>query len=503
MSTDIKHLTERIKARILEYEGHVVPHSTGVVLTVGDGIARVSGLSGAVLGEKLQFSGGASGIAFNLNEDTVGAVVLGDTRAVKEGDRVTSTGEVLQVPVGASLVGRVVNSLGEPVDGRGPVHSTETRPVESPSPGISERQPVRTPLHTGVKAIDSMVPIGRGQRELIIGDRETGKTSIAIDAIVNQKGTGVICVYVAIGVKASSVARTVQALRDAGAMDHTIVVSAPSSEPAPMQYLAPFSGCAMAEYFMYRGGDTLVVYDDLVKHAMAYRAMSLLLRRPPGREAYPGDIFYLHSRLLERSAKLADALGGGSMTALPIAQTLAGDISAYIPTNIISITDGQIYLESDLFFAGVRPAINVGLSVSRVGGSAQTAGMRKVAGRLRLELAQYRELAAFARFATDLDRSTRRRLVRGERIVEVLKQPRFRPMPVEHQVAVIYAAVSGYLDRVPVRAVRRFEDEFIDFLVREHPEVVKAIQAGDVAGPLDRALSEFDKHFVSEREEPY
>ncbi|HWP02138.1 MAG TPA: F0F1 ATP synthase subunit alpha [Gemmatimonadaceae bacterium] len=464
----------------------------GTVLEVKDGIARIYGLRKAMAGEMLEITSAETGntvvaLALNLEEDNIGAVILGDYLELKEGDEVRRTARVLEVPVGHALVGRVVDPLGRPIDGMGDIHATATRRVESPAPGIIVRQPVKEPLQTGLKAIDSMIPIGRGQRELIIGDRGTGKTAIAVDTIINQKGQDVICVYVAIGQKASTVASVVERLREAGAMDYTIVVAATASDPAPMQYIAPYAGCAMAEYFMYHEGRaTLCVYDDLSKQAAAYRQLSLVLRRPPGREAYPGDVFYLHSRLLERAAKLRDDPDvvdgrtifkpGGSLTALPIIETQAGDVSAYIPTNVISITDGQIYLESDLFFAGVRPAINVGISVSRVGGNAQIKAMKQVAGRLRLDLAQYRELEAFAAFASDLDATTKRQLERGARTVEVLKQPQYQPMPVEQQIMIIYAVTNGFLDDVPVKEIRDWEHGFHAFMAAQYPQVGDAIR---------------------------
>jgi F-type H+-transporting ATPase subunit alpha len=466
--------------------------AVGTVLEVKDGVARVYGLTNAMAGEMLEVTSGETGekvtaLALNLEEDNIGAVILGDFLRLSEGDEVRCTGRVLEVPVGPALIGRVVDPLGRPLDGLGPIAATASRKVESPAPGIIVRQPVKEPLQTGIKAIDSMIPIGRGQRELIIGDRSTGKTAVAIDTIINQKGTGVVCVYVAIGQKASTVATVVEKLKQNGALDYTIVVSAPASDPAPMQFIAPYAGCAMAEYFMYHEGKaTLCVYDDLTKQAAAYRQMSLILRRPPGREAYPGDVFYLHSRLLERAAKLRedDAVvdgrtihkPGGSLTALPIIETQANDVSAYIPTNVISITDGQIFLETDLFNAGTRPAINVGISVSRVGGSAQIKAMRSVAGRLRLDLAQFRELEAFAAFASDLDAATKRQLERGARTVEVLKQGQYEPMAVEHQVAIIYAVTNGFLDEVPVAQVRAWERGFHDFLRAERPAVLEAIR---------------------------
>jgi F-type H+-transporting ATPase subunit alpha len=455
----------------------------GTVLEVKDGTARVYGLGSAMAGEMLEFTSSETGetvigLALNLEEDSLGAVILGDYLTLREGDEVRRTSRVFEVPVGPALVGRVVDALGRPIDGLGPIKATSTRKVESRAPGIVQRQPVKEPLQTGIKAIDSMIPIGRGQRELIIGDRGTGKTAIAVDTIINQKGENVICVYVAIGQKQSTVAGVVERLKDRGAMDYTIIVMASAADPAPMQYIAPYTGCAMAEYFMYEEqGHTLCVYDDLSKQAAAYRQLSLVLRRPPGREAYPGDVFYLHSRLLERAAKLSDAHGGGSLTALPVIETQAGDVSAYIPTNVISITDGQIFLETDLFFANVRPAINPGISVSRVGGNAQIKAMKQVAGRLRLEYAQYRELEAFSQFASDLDAATQKQLGRGQRIVEVLKQPQYNPMPVEQQIMVIYAVTNGYLDDVSPSQIRQWETDFLEFVTSSRPDVGRAIRA--------------------------
>ncbi|HBT46378.1 MAG TPA: F0F1 ATP synthase subunit alpha [Peptococcaceae bacterium] len=501
MSIRPDEITSILKRQIEQYQAEVEVAEVGIVTQVGDGIARVYGLDQAMAGELLEFPGGIYGMALNLEEDNVGCVILGPYSHIKEGDRVKRTGRITEVPVGQALIGRVVNPLGQPLDGKGPIKAERFRPVESPAPGVIHRRPVNTPLQTGIKAIDSMIPIGRGQRELIIGDRQTGKTAIAVDTIINQKGQDVICIYVAIGQKASTVAGVVRRLEEAGAMDYTIVVSATASEPAPLLYLAPYAGCAMGEYFMYEEHrDVLCIYDDLSKHAAAYRELSLLLRRPPGREAYPGDVFYLHSRLLERAARLSEERGGGSLTALPIIETQAGDVSAYIPTNVISITDGQIYLESDLFYAGVRPAINVGLSVSRVGGAAQIKAMKQVAGRLRLDLAQYRELAAFAQFGSDLDKATQARLARGERMVEILKQDQYQPMPVEEQVVVIYAAVNGYLDDLPVERVRAFEAEFLRYLRSQHPEILAAIRekkelAPDVEESLKQALREFKGTF--------
>ena len=477
--------------------------NVGTVIMVGDGIARVWGLEEAMAGELLEFPGQTYGMALNLEEDNIGAVILGPYSHIKEGDTVKRTGRIVEVPVGEALIGRVVNPLGQPLDGKGPIETEQFRPIESPAPGVIDRRSVFEPLQTGLKAIDSMVPIGRGQRELIIGDRQTGKTALAVDTIINQKGQDVICIYVAIGQKASTVAGVVETLEKHGAMDYSIVVSATASEPAPLLYIAPYAGTAMGEYFMYNGKHVLVVYDDLSKQAAAYRELSLLLRRPPGREAYPGDVFYLHSRLLERAAKLSDALGGGSLTALPIIETQAGDISAYIPTNVISITDGQIFLESDLFYAGVRPAINVGRSVSRVGGAAQVRAMRKVAGHLRLELSQYRELAAFAQFGSDLDRATQARLIRGQRTVEILKQSQYAPMPVEEQVVVIYAATNGYLDDLDVNLVGAFEKGFLAYLHNEQPDILEAIRttkdlSEETEEKLKQAVVTFKERFVAE-----
>ena len=474
----------------------------GTVLEVKDGIARIYGLTSAMAGEMLEFTSSETaekvvGQALNLEEDNIGAVIFGDYLVLREGDEVRRTGRVLEVPVGPTTVGRVVDALGRPVDGLGPLHSTNTRKVDIVAPGIIKRQPVKEPLQTGIKAIDSMIPIGRGQRELIIGDRGTGKTAIAVDTIINQKGEGVICVYVAIGQKNSTVAAVVERLKEHGAMDYTIVVVASASEPAPMQYIAPFSGCAMAEYFMYdEKKATLCIYDDLSKQAAAYRQLSLVLRRPPGREAYPGDVFYLHSRLLERAAKLSTPLGGGSLTALPIIETQAGDISAYIPTNVISITDGQIFLETDMFYSNVRPAINPGISVSRVGGNAQIKAMKQVAGRLRLDLAQYRELEAFSQFGSELDQTTQKQLARGARVVEVLKQPQYQPMPVEQQIMIIFAVTNGFLDDVPVAEIKAWEEGFRDFMGAGHPELAEEIRSrkvlsDDLAARLRAAVGEY------------
>ena len=474
----------------------------GTVLEVKDGIARIYGLTSAMAGEMLEFTAAETGEkitgqALNLEEDNIGAVILGDYLQLREGDEVRRTGRVLEVPVGKAMVGRVVDALGRPVDGLGPIQTSTTRKVEIVAPGIIKRQPVKEPLQTGIKAIDSMIPIGRGQRELIIGDRGTGKTAIAVDTIINQKGQGVICVYIAIGQKNSTVAAVVERLKEHGAMDYTIVVVASASEPAPLQYIAPYSGCTMAEYFMYdEKTATLCIYDDLSKQAAAYRQLSLVLRRPPGREAYPGDVFYLHSRLLDRAAKLSDEMGGGSLTALPIIETQAGDVSAYIPTNVISITDGQIFLETDLFYSNVRPAVNAGISVSRVGGNAQIKAMKQVAGRLRLDLAQYRELEAFAQFGSELDPATQKQLSRGARIVEILKQPQYRPVPVEQQVMIIFAVTNGYVDDVEVGAVRAWEKAFHDYMAAQHPAIGEEIRtkralSDDLTSRLRQAIDQF------------
>jgi F-type H+-transporting ATPase subunit alpha len=472
----------------------------GTVISIGDGISRVHGIENAMAGEMLEFPHGVFGIALNLEEESVGAVLLGDFKEIKEGDTVKRTGRIISVPVGDEMLGRVVNALGQPIDGKGPIQTKQFLPIERLAPGVVDRQPVKEPLQTGLKAIDGMVPIGRGQRELIIGDRQTGKTAVAVDAIINQRGKDVICIYNAIGQKQSTVAQVVRTLEEYDAMSYTIVVAATASDPAPMLYISPYSACAIGEYFRDSGRHALLVYDDLSKHAQAYREISLLLRRPPGREAYPGDVFYLHSRLLERAAKLNNSLGGGSLTALPIIETQAGDLSAYIPTNVISITDGQIFLEGDLFHQGVRPAINVGNSVSRVGGSAQIRAMRQVAGTLRLDLAQYRELAAFAQFGSDLDKQTQAQLNRGRRLVEILKQPQYQPLGVEKQVAIVYAATKGYLDPVPVEALGRYEEELHRYLETQAPRVLtgiaeKKILDDEIRGALDAALTEFGKQF--------
>ncbi|MCI0583742.1 MAG: F0F1 ATP synthase subunit alpha [Chloroflexi bacterium] len=499
-----------IKSAIDTFDERTESRSVGTVVEVGDGIAQVYGLEGALSSELLEFPGGVMGMALNLEEETVGAVILGDAQAIKEGDTVKTTGRVVEVPVGQALLGRVVDPLGRPLDDKGPIAATKTRPVERIAPGVIVRQGVDTPVQTGVKAIDALIPIGRGQRELIIGDRQTGKTAIAIDAIINQKGQGLVCIYVAIGQKLSTVANTVATLEKYGAMEHTIVVVAGAEEAAPLQYLAPYSGVAMGEEVMEVGvevdgklvKDALCVYDDLSKHAWAYREMALLLRRPPGREAYPGDVFYLHSRLLERAARMSVDHGGGSLTALPIIETQAGDVSAYIPTNVISITDGQIFLETDLFNAGQRPALNIGISVSRVGSAAQTKAMKKVAGPLKLDLAQYRALAAFAQFASDLDKATRDQLTRGEKLSEVVKQPQYQPMPVEKQVAILYAATKGALDDVPTPRVREFEAQFYRFLETERPNILQTLAetktvTDDLAMGLDDAISAFRESFLA------
>ena len=480
-----------IKEQIKNYKNQLEISDFGTVIQVGDGIARVYGLENCMSGELLEFPGNTYGMAMNLEEDNVGVVIMGSDREIKEGDIVKPTGKVAEVPVGDAMMGRVVNALGQPIDGKGPIVSSESRPIEYPAPGVLQRKSVNQPLQTGIKAIDSMIPIGRGQRELIIGDRQTGKTAIAIDTILNQKGEDVNCIYVAIGQKKSTVAQLVQNLEDKGAMDYTIVVSATASDVAPLQYIAPYAGCAIGEYFMYQGKDVLIVYDDLSKHAVAYRAMSLLLRRPPGREAYPGDVFYLHSRLLERAAKLSDELGGGSITALPIIETQAGDVSAYIPTNVISITDGQIYLETELFFTGQRPAVNAGISVSRVGGNAQIKAMKKVASSVKLELAQYRELASFSQFGSDVDADTKARLDHGQVLMEILKQPQYQPIPVEKQVMIIYAAVNHVLDDIEVEQVKDFEHKLFEFMDTQYPQVGKAIRSeGVISDATDAQLKE-------------
>jgi F-type H+/Na+-transporting ATPase subunit alpha len=501
MDIRAEEISKIIRDQIGSFAVSVDVAEVGSVISIGDGIARVHGVERVMAGEMLEFPHGVFGIALNLEEESVGAVLLGDFKAIKEGDQVKRTGRIISVPVGDAMLGRVVNALGQPIDGKGPIVTKEYLPIERLAPGVVDRQSVKEPLQTGLKAIDGMVPIGRGQRELIIGDRQTGKTAVAVDAIINQRGNNVICIYNAIGQKQSTVAQVVRTLEQYDAMSYTIVVAAAAADPAPMLYISPYSACAIGEYFRDSGRHALVVYDDLSKHAQAYREISLLLRRPPGREAYPGDVFYLHSRLLERAAKLNSQLGGGSLTALPIIETQAGDLSAYIPTNVISITDGQIFLESDLFHQGVRPAINVGNSVSRVGGSAQIKAMRQVAGSLRLDLAQYRELAAFAQFGSDLDKATQAQLNRGRRLVEILKQPQYQPLPVEKQVAIVFAATNGFLDPVPVEELRRYEEDLYRFLETRHPGVLNGIREkkildDEVKGALANAIKEFGQTFV-------
>jgi F-type H+-transporting ATPase subunit alpha len=496
MEIGTAEISRIIKEQIRDYEKTVEIQEVGTVLSTGDGIARIYGLDKVAAGELLEFPHNIFGIALNLEEDNVGAALFGETHMIKEGDTVKRTGRIAEVPVGKEMVGRVVNALGEPIDGRGPIDAKEKRRIELKAPGIVARQPVKEPLQTGLKAIDGMIPIGRGQRELIIGDRQTGKTAVAIDAIINQKGGNVVCIYVAIGQKRSTVAQVVDRLRESGAMEYTIIVAATASESAPLQFIAPYSGCTMGEYFRDNGGHALVIYDDLSKHAVAYRQLSLLLRRPPGREAYPGDVFYLHSRLLERAAKMSNERGGGSLTALPIIETQAGDVSAYIPTNVISITDGQIFLESDLFYSGVRPAINVGISVSRVGGNAQIKAMKQVAGTLRLELAQYREMAAFAQFGSDLDAATQKQLNRGARLVELLKQGQYQPLAVEQQVLIIYAGTNGFVDELPIASLKKYEQDLFSFISSKHPDVFAEILKkreldGDLRAKLNSVLGEF------------
>jgi F-type H+-transporting ATPase subunit alpha len=494
-------ITAVLKKQLAGYQNLIRENDAGTVLLIGDGIARINGLPNVMAGELLEFPDHVYGLAMNLEQDNIGCIILGDALLLKEGDPVKSTGRIMEVPAGRELVGRVVNALGQPIDGKGPIVASKTRPIERRAPSVVERQPVFEPLQTGLKAIDSMVPIGRGQRELIIGDRQTGKTAVAIDAIINQKDSGVICIYVAIGQKNSTVARVVKALADSGAMAYTIVMDASASDPAPLQYIAPYSGCAMGEEFSDNGQHVLIVYDDLSKHAVAYRQLSLLLRRPPGREAYPGDVFYLHSRLLERAAKYSDAKGGGSMTALPIIETQAGDISAYIPTNVISITDGQIYLETSLFFSGVRPAINSGLSVSRVGGKAQTKAMKKVAGRLRLDLAQYREQAAFSQFSSDLDKATKAQLIRGEHLLEILKQDQYQPLAVERQVVILFAGMNSYLDDLPLSQVRPFEAGLLRYMDQKASIVLRRLkEQKTLDAELEKELHEAIKTFKAQFE---
>ncbi|TMC49033.1 MAG: F0F1 ATP synthase subunit alpha [Chloroflexi bacterium] len=494
-------ISQILKAKIASFEAPVVDAQEGIITSVGDGIARIYGLEKAMAGELLEFPGGTLGLALDLREDGVGAAIMGPYEHLQEGDAVRTTGKVAAVPVGDELVGRVVSAVGEPLDDRGPIETAQSLPVEHVAPGVIYRQRVNTPVQTGIKAIDAMIPIGRGQRELIIGDRQTGKTAIAIDTIINQKGTGVICIYVAIGQRSSTVAQVAATLQEYGALEHTIIVSATAAEPAALQFIAPYAGCAMGEYFMQKGGNALIVYDDLSKHAQAYRQLSLLLRRPPSREAYPGDVFYLHSRLLERAACMSDEEGGGTLTALPIIETQANDVSAYIPTNVISITDGQIYLENDLFNAGIRPAINVGISVSRVGGDAQTRAMKQVAGQLRLDMAQYRDLAAFAQFASDLDRATRAQLERGQRMTELLKQPQYEPIPLAKQVIAIFAGTQGFLDDVPIDRISEFERSLVRFIEQNKSEIEKDITeqkriTDETEKVLKAAIEDFKKGFA-------
>ena len=498
-------ITKLIREQIENYESKVSVDEVGTIISLGDGIARVHGLDKVMAGELLEFGHGVSGLAMNLEEDQVGAVLLGDYTEVKEGGEVKRTGRIMSVPTGEGMIGRVVNALGQPVDGKGPITASKYIPIERIAPGVIDRQPVREPMATGIKAIDSMIPIGRGQRELIIGDRQTGKTAVALDTIINSKGNNLICIYCAIGQKRSSIAQVVKVLEDYGAMEYTIVVAASASEPAPMLYLAPYAACAMGEFFRDNGKHALVIYDDLSKHAASYREISLLLRRPPGREAYPGDVFYLHSRLLERAAKMSDKMGGGSLTALPVIETQAGDVSAYIPTNVISITDGQIFLETDLFNSGVRPAVNVGISVSRVGGSAQIKAMRQVAGTLKLELAQFRELAAFAQFGSDLDKATQNQLNRGKRLVEILKQDQYKPLPFSKQIIIIFAGTNGYLDDLEIEQIRAFESELLKYVESMNPKLLDAIMQKKtiddaLKADIEKTLKEFKQRFVSERQ---
>jgi len=504
MSANIRpeEVTSILEKELRSYKKEIQEIGVGTVLQVGDGIARLYGLRDAMAGELIEFPSGVFGMVFNLEEDNVGCIILGQDVEIKEGDTAKRTGRIVSVPVGEALAGRVVNALGQPLDEKGPIVTDQFRNIEARAPGVVDRQPVKEPLQTGLKAIDSMIPIGRGQRELIIGDRQTGKTAIIVDTIINQKDTEVYCIYVAIGQKLSTVAQVVKTLEDHGAMEYTTVVSATASEPAPLQYIAPYAGCAMGEYFRDNGKHAAAFYDDLSKHAQAYRQVSLLLRRPPGREAYPGDIFYLHARLLERTAKLSDELGGGSLTGIPVIETQAGDISAYIPTNVISITDGQIFLETDLFYAGVRPAINVGVSVSRVGGAAQVKAMKQVASRLRLDLARYREVQAFAQFATDLDKATQAQLARGARLTEVLKQPQYEPMAVEHQVMIIYAANTGYLDDIPLEQAKNFEPGFHKFMADKYPDVGMQIKKTGILSDeteelLKKAIEDYKAQFTA------
>ena len=503
MNIKPEEITSIIKKEIQRYENQIKTSDSGTIIQIGDGIARVYGLDDCMQGELLEFPNNVYGMALNLEQDNVGCVLLGSEEGIKEGDIVKRTNKIVEVPVGEGILGRVVNPLGEEIDGKGPINYSGTRPIEVPAPSIIDRSSVNEPLQTGIKAIDSMVPIGKGQRELIIGDRQTGKTAIAVDTILNQKGKDVICIYVAIGQKQSTVAHIVNTLEEMGALDYSIIVAGTASESAPLQYLAPYAGCSMGEYFMHKGKDVLIIYDYLSKHAVAYRTMSLLLRRPPGREAYPGDVFYIHSRLLERAAKLSKEHGGGSLTALPIIETLAGDVTAYIPTNVISITDGQIFLESELFNTGQRPAVNAGISVSRVGGNAQIKAMKQVSGTLRLELAQYTELAAFAQFGSDLDSDSKRRLEKGKRILEVLKQEQYKPMDVEKQIVILYATLNDFLSDIRVKDIRRFEDEFLEFMDTHHRDVLKQIidekQLSDnLKENIEKCIIEFKKEFLKD-----
>ena len=503
MNIKPEEITSIIKKEIQRYENQIKTSDSGTIIQIGDGIARVYGLDDCMQGELLEFPNNVYGMALNLEQDNVGCVLLGSEEGIKEGDIVKRTNKIVEVPVGEGILGRVVNPLGEEIDGKGPINYSGTRPIEVPAPSIIDRSSVNEPLQTGIKAIDSMVPIGKGQRELIIGDRQTGKTAIAVDTILNQKGKDVICIYVAIGQKQSTVAHIVNTLEEMGALDYSIIVAGTASESAPLQYLAPYAGCSMGEYFMHKGKDVLIIYDDLSKHAVAYRTMSLLLRRPPGREAYPGDVFYIHSILLERAAKLSKEHGGGSLTALPIIETLAGDVTAYIPTNVISITDGQIFLESELFNTGQRPAVNAGISVSRVGGNAQIKAMKQVSGTLRLELAQYTELAAFAQFGSDLDSDSKRRLEKGKRILEVLKQEQYKPMDVEKQIVILYATLNDFLSDIRVKDIRRFEDEFLEFMDTHHRDVLKQIidekQLSDnLKENIEKCIIEFKKEFLKD-----
>jgi F-type H+-transporting ATPase subunit alpha len=504
MEIRVEEISQIIRGQIKDYQKKVEMSETGIVLSVGDGVARVYGVENAMAMEMLEFPGGIYGLCLNLEEDNVGVAIMGDDTKIKEGDTVKRTGRIAEIPVGEAVLGRVIDAVGNPLDGKGPINAKEYRRVEMVAPGVIARQPVKEPMCTGIKAIDAMTPIGRGQRELIIGDRQIGKTALGVDSIINQKDSDIFCIYVAVGQKKSTVAQVVDVLRRHGAMEYTTVVAACASDPATQQYIAPYSGCAIGEHFRDKGQHALIIYDDLSKQAVAYRQVSLLLRRPPGREAFPGDIFYNHSRLLERAAKLNDQLGGGSLTALPIIETQAGDVSAYIPTNVISITDGQVYLEPGLFFSGVRPAINVGLSVSRVGGSAQTKAMRKVAGSLRLDMAQFRELEAFAQFGSDLDKSTQRQLNRGRRLVEILKQPQYQPMAAEKQVAILFAGTYGYLDEWPVESVSVFETQMLEFMEKKHGDLLKEIKeknviSEDLEGKLKKALDEFKTMFQPEQ----